>query len=59
MFPQRQELGFYIPEDGIFHSYRDENLKSYLSKININIRFPIALPVFRVNILVYVQGNKL
>jgi hypothetical protein len=25
----RYELGFYIPEDGIFHSHRRENLKSY------------------------------
>jgi hypothetical protein len=23
------ELGFYLPEDGILHSYRRENLKSY------------------------------
>jgi hypothetical protein len=28
--PVRYELGFYIPEeDGIFHSHRRENLKSY------------------------------
>jgi hypothetical protein len=25
----RYELGFYIPEDAIFHSHRRENLKSY------------------------------
>jgi hypothetical protein len=25
------ELGFYIPEDGILHSYRRENLKSYIT----------------------------
>jgi hypothetical protein len=25
----RYELGFYIPEDGILHSHRRENLKSY------------------------------
>jgi hypothetical protein len=25
----RYELGFYIPEDGILHSYRLESLKSY------------------------------
>jgi hypothetical protein len=27
--PVRNELGFYIPEDGIIHSHRLENLKSY------------------------------
>jgi hypothetical protein len=29
MFPVRYELGFYIPEDGILHTHRRENLKSY------------------------------
>jgi hypothetical protein len=28
--PVRYELGFYIPEDGILHSHRRENLKSYM-----------------------------
>jgi hypothetical protein len=27
--PVKYELGFYIPEDGILHSDRRENLKSY------------------------------
>jgi hypothetical protein len=27
----RYELGFYIPEDGILHSHRHENLKSYMA----------------------------
>jgi hypothetical protein len=30
MFPVRYELGFYTPEDGILHSHRLENLKSYI-----------------------------
>jgi hypothetical protein len=29
MSPVRYELGFYIPEDDILHSYRCEDLKSY------------------------------
>jgi hypothetical protein len=29
MSPVKYELGFYIPEDGILHSHRRENLKSY------------------------------
>jgi hypothetical protein len=29
--PVRYELGFFIPEDGIFHSDRRENLKSYIA----------------------------
>jgi hypothetical protein len=27
--PVRYELGLYIPEDGILHSHRHENLKSF------------------------------
>jgi hypothetical protein len=29
--PVKYELGFYIPEDGILHSHRRENLKSYIA----------------------------
>jgi hypothetical protein len=29
VFPVRYELGFCISEDGILHSHRRENLKSY------------------------------
>jgi hypothetical protein len=29
--PMKYELGFYIPEDAIFHSDRHENLKSYIA----------------------------
>jgi hypothetical protein len=29
--PVRYELGSYIPEDGILHSDRRENLKSYIA----------------------------
>jgi hypothetical protein len=28
--PVKYELGFYIPEDGIHHSERRENVKSYV-----------------------------
>jgi hypothetical protein len=31
VFPVKFELGFYIPEDGILHSHRRENLKSYIA----------------------------
>jgi hypothetical protein len=30
MFHVRYELGSYMPEDGILHSHRSENLKSYI-----------------------------
>jgi hypothetical protein len=30
--PVRNELGFYIPKDGILHSHRRENLKSYVKE---------------------------
>jgi hypothetical protein len=28
--PVKYEQGFYIPEDGILHSHRRENLESYM-----------------------------
>jgi hypothetical protein len=31
VFPVRCELDFYIPEGGILHSHRRENLKYYIS----------------------------
>jgi hypothetical protein len=31
MSPVKYELAFYIPEDGILHSHRRENLKSYIA----------------------------
>jgi hypothetical protein len=33
MSPVRYELGFYIPEDGILHTRRRENLRSYVVSI--------------------------
>jgi hypothetical protein len=39
MFPARYEPGFYIPEDGILHIHRSENLKSDMessgSRLNV------------------------
>jgi hypothetical protein len=31
MSPLNYGLGFYIPEDGILHSHRRKNLKSYIA----------------------------
>jgi hypothetical protein len=31
VFPVKYDLDFYIPEDGILHSHRRENLKSYIA----------------------------
>jgi hypothetical protein len=30
VFPVRYGLDFYVPEDGVLHSHRRENLKSYI-----------------------------
>jgi hypothetical protein len=40
VFPVRCELGFYIPEDGILHNHRRENLKSYYCCVVACIRLP-------------------
>jgi hypothetical protein len=39
VFSVRYELGFYIPGDGILHSHRRQNLKSYINRIWIVYRF--------------------
>jgi hypothetical protein len=39
--PVKYELGFYIPEDGILHSHRRENLKSYTSVEHLFFGLPI------------------
>jgi hypothetical protein len=31
MSPERYELGFYIPEDGILHSHPREDIKPYIA----------------------------
>jgi hypothetical protein len=31
MCPVKYELGIYIPEDGILHSHRRENLRPYIA----------------------------
>jgi hypothetical protein len=36
MSPVKHELRFYIPEDGILHSHRRENLKSYNFRVNMS-----------------------
>jgi hypothetical protein len=43
MSPVRYELGFYIPEDGILHSRRRENRKSYQRS---DVRFPAEADIF-------------
>jgi hypothetical protein len=48
--PVKYELGFYIPEDGIFHSHRHESLKSYihnhLHRIMLKKIIPFQMGVF-------------
>jgi hypothetical protein len=46
MSPVKYDLGFYIPEDGILHSDRGENLKSYTFWTTIiRLRSCKALPL--------------
>jgi hypothetical protein len=33
--PVKYELGFYIPEDGILHGHRRENLGSYKTELKL------------------------
>jgi hypothetical protein len=35
--PVRSELSIYIPEDGILHSHRRENLESYVALIGCTL----------------------
>jgi hypothetical protein len=50
VFPVRYEVGVYIPEYGILHSHRSENLKSYLALTNWALKrrrnvFPVRYEV--------------
>jgi hypothetical protein len=40
--PVKYELGFYILEDDILHSYRRENLKSYIHISVVNVQRNVA-----------------
>jgi hypothetical protein len=50
VFPVKYELGLYIPEDDILHSYSRENLKSYIFIITImrnsNPSFWCIFPIY-------------
>jgi hypothetical protein len=35
--PVKYELGCYVPEDGILHSRRRENLKSYIALTGLTL----------------------
>jgi hypothetical protein len=39
--PVKYEMGCYIPEDGILHSHRREDLKSYKDRYDYDIRIPL------------------
>jgi hypothetical protein len=41
--PVKYELGFYIPEDDILHSYPCENIKSY--KFVLHARIDDCIPI--------------
>jgi hypothetical protein len=50
VFPVRYELDFYISEDGILHSHRRENLKSYTVKntftvLMVDVPIPAPYPI--------------
>jgi amino acid transporter len=59
VFPVRYEPGFYIPEDGIFHSHRRENLNP-CSKEFFFAEYHLvyfSIPIFNsVTLLFYVSG---
>jgi hypothetical protein len=56
-------LRFYIPEDGILHSHRRENLKSYLDILhshrreNLKSYLDILHSHRRENLKSYIEGN--
>jgi hypothetical protein len=43
--PVRYELGFYIPDNGILHSHRLENLKSYIFLLEFHEKFLLILAI--------------
>jgi hypothetical protein len=53
--PVKYELGFYIPEDGILHSHRRENLKSYITNNKCKATSNVYLLGFSPNLIVSLQ----
>jgi hypothetical protein len=47
--PVKYELGSYIPEDGILHSHRRENLKSYIEYTLIRL-LPLRFQIIAVQV---------
>jgi hypothetical protein len=47
----KYEQGFYIPEDGILHSYRRENLKSYMKFIFSVMTHSNAVPYMTATVI--------
>jgi hypothetical protein len=43
MSPVKYELDFYIPEDGILHSHRRENLRSFTVLGGLSLLSQLAL----------------
>jgi hypothetical protein len=56
--PVRYELGFYISEDDILHSYRRDSLKAYVvsPRVRMNLLFPSALYEAHINIATELSG---
>jgi hypothetical protein len=40
----KYELGFFIPEDGILHNHRRENLKSYIQLVGFEVLVAVVVP---------------
>jgi hypothetical protein len=59
MSPVRDELGFYIPEDGILHSHRRENFQSYIALTGWSLLRRCNVPPMRYELVSYIPEDDI
>jgi hypothetical protein len=57
--PVKYELGFYIPEDDILHSYRRENLKSYIALTGWTLKWRCNVSSVRYELDIYIPEDDI
>jgi hypothetical protein len=56
--PVKYELDFHIPEDGILHSHRPENARSYTA-VTISLKFHFFISYVSISLRVMLQFASL
>jgi hypothetical protein len=57
--PVKYELGFYIPEDDILHSYRHEKFKYYIALTGWNLYWRLNMSPVRYELGFYIPEDDI